>query len=58
MGFFVILEGARDDLNEVGFGGVHCGESPVNEWVTGSVDVVFDCGGANGDARDGLPLDK
>ncbi len=28
---FIVLEGASDDLNEVGFGGAWRGESPVNE---------------------------
>ncbi len=48
--FFVIVEAAGNDFNEIGFGGPWQGEAPVGEEVTCGLDVVFDCVGSNGDA--------
>ncbi len=56
--FFVIAEAAGDDFNEISFGGPWRGESPVSEEVTCGMDVVFDCVGSNGDARDSLSLNE
>ncbi len=47
-----------DNVDEVGFVGMWCGQTGGREKITCHVDVVFDNAGSDSGARDGFPLNE